>query len=229
MSRSGIGGFQNFDAGLTTPQIVKNRLIFMTPGWKDAFQFATRLADSLHLEMAIAGSPGWSESGGPWVPAKDGMKKLVWTEIRAKGGQPFTGKLPQPPNTSGTFQNLPILADGFGLSPKTAAPPQFYQDVAVVAYRLPAADVSLSELNPKITSSGGSFTLTQLTDGDIATTNLLPADTTKGYAWIQYEFAQPQTIKAVTLVGGGIKSPFGLGVQSDNRSLESSDDGVNFQ
>ncbi|HEY4325024.1 MAG TPA: glycosyl hydrolase [Mucilaginibacter sp.] len=229
MSRSGIGGFQNFDAGLTTPQIVKTRLIFMTPEWKDAFKFAARLADSLHLEMAIAGSPGWSESGGPWVAAKDGMKKLVWTEVRVKGGQPFTGKLPQPPNTSGTFQNLPIPGEGFGLSPKTAAPPQFYQDVAVIAYRLPDADVSLSDLNPKVSSSGGSFTLAQLTDGDIATTNLLPADTTKGYAWIQYEFTQPQTIKAVTLVGGGIKSPFGLGVQANNRSLESSDDGVNFR
>ena len=48
MSRSGIGGFQNFDAGLTTPQIVKKRLIYMTPEWKDAFRFAARLADSLH-------------------------------------------------------------------------------------------------------------------------------------------------------------------------------------
>src|ERR1700712_3680340 len=60
MHRSGIGGFQNFDAGLTTPQIVDKRLTYMTPEWKEAFQLATRLADSLHLEMAIAGSPGWS-------------------------------------------------------------------------------------------------------------------------------------------------------------------------
>jgi hypothetical protein len=82
MHRSGIGGFQNFDAGLTTPQIVDKRLTFMTPQWKDAFQYATKLADSLQLEMAIAGSPGRSESGGPWVPAKDGMKKLVWSEVR---------------------------------------------------------------------------------------------------------------------------------------------------
>ena len=63
MKRSGIGGFQNFDAGLNTPQIVEKRLVFMTPEWKDAFQYATTLADQLGLEMAIAGSPGWSESG----------------------------------------------------------------------------------------------------------------------------------------------------------------------
>src|SRR3954463_10055758 len=49
MYRSGIGGFQNFDAGLTTPQIVEKRLTYMTPEWKDAFQFATKLADSLQL------------------------------------------------------------------------------------------------------------------------------------------------------------------------------------
>ena len=32
MHRAGIGGFQNFDASLMTPQIVKERLTYMTPG-----------------------------------------------------------------------------------------------------------------------------------------------------------------------------------------------------
>src|SRR5436309_1603304 len=86
MYRSGIGGFQNFDANLATPQIVEKRLIFMTPEWKDAYRFMTKLTDSLHLEMGIAGSPGWSESGGPWVQPQDGMKKIGWTETRVKGG-----------------------------------------------------------------------------------------------------------------------------------------------
>src|SRR5665647_1110249 len=39
MKRIGIGGFQNFDANLSTPQIVEKRLIYMTPEWKDAFHF----------------------------------------------------------------------------------------------------------------------------------------------------------------------------------------------
>ena len=79
MKRSGIGGFQNFDAALMTPQIVEKRLTYMTPEWKKVFAFTTKLADSLQLEMAIAGSPGWSESGGPWVKPEDGMKKIVWS------------------------------------------------------------------------------------------------------------------------------------------------------
>lgn len=229
MYRSGIGGFQNFDADLTTPQIVEKRLTYMTPEWKDAFRFATKLADSLKLEMAIAGSPGWSESGGPWVPAKDGMKKLVWREVRIKGGVPFTGAVAKPAATTGAFQNLPIPEEASLFTAKTAPPPEYYEDIAVVGYRLPGADVSLAELNPKVTSSAGSFTLAQLIDGDLATTNLLPLDSVKGYAWIQFEFAQPQTIKGITVVAGGVRSVFGVTGLSEDRSLEASDDGTNFQ
>ena len=36
MKRVGIGGLQNFDANLQTPQIVEKRLVYMTPEWKDA-------------------------------------------------------------------------------------------------------------------------------------------------------------------------------------------------
>jgi hypothetical protein len=153
---------QNFDAAIMTPQIVKRPLDYMTPGWKDAFLFTTKLADSLGLEMAIAGSPGWSESGGPWVRAKDGMKKIVWSETRVKGGQPFTDTLPKPPTTTGAFQNLPYEEN---LGSTAAAPPQYYEDISVVAYRVPATDIPLTELNPRVNSSGGDFTLSQLTDG----------------------------------------------------------------
>src|SRR5438445_948696 len=89
MKRSGLGGFQNFDAALDTPQVVEKRLAYMTPEWKEAFKYATELADHLGLEEAIAGSPGWSESGGPWVPASQAMKKYVWSETRVEGGKPF--------------------------------------------------------------------------------------------------------------------------------------------
>jgi hypothetical protein len=228
MHRTGIGGFQNFDASLYTPQIVEKRLVYMTPDWKDAFQFTTKLADSLKLEMAIAGSPGWSESGGPWVAPEDGMKKLVWREARVKGGQPFNGPLPQPFTTTGPFQNIPIAGDAFS-GVKSAPLPTHYEDIAVVAYRLPAADVSLNKLNPKVSSSGGNFTLAQLTDGDLATTGLLPKDTAGGLSWIQYEFPRPQTIKAITVVGGGTRSQWGVAPPDEGRILEASDDGVNFR
>src|ERR1043165_3696027 len=45
MSRVGIGGLQNFDVDLLTPKVVDQRLVYMSPPWKDAFRYAARLAD----------------------------------------------------------------------------------------------------------------------------------------------------------------------------------------
>ncbi len=42
MHRSGLAGFQNFDAALQTPQVVDQRLAYMTPEWKDAFKICDR-------------------------------------------------------------------------------------------------------------------------------------------------------------------------------------------
>lgn len=227
MHRVGIGGFQNFDASLMTPQIVKERLTYMTPDWKDAFHFATKLADSLHLEMAIAGSPGWSESGGPWVKPEDGMKKIVWTELRVTSGA-SNFKIPAQEGITGPYQNMPMQS-GFGEIDESKLP-VFYKDIAVVAFKLPEADRSLSELHAVVTSSGGNFTLQQLTDGDLDKTNLLPRDSATGFGWIQFAFPRAVTIKAITMVGGGNPGNFGMGADSKNsRNLESSDDGINYK
>jgi hypothetical protein len=88
MKRVGIGGFQNFDASLFADKVVDQRLVYMTPEWKEAFLYATTLADQLGLEEAIAGSPGWSESGGPWVTPAQAMKKVVWSETRVSRSLP---------------------------------------------------------------------------------------------------------------------------------------------
>ena len=136
MHRVGIGGFQNFDASLFGDQVVDKRLVYMTPEWKDAFLYATQLADQLGLEEAIAGSPGWSESGGPWVTPPQAMKKLVWSETRVQGGQPFAGALPKPPTATGPFQNVPRVDFLAAMSGQTPKPhPELYQDSAVVAYQ----------------------------------------------------------------------------------------------
>jgi hypothetical protein len=139
MSRVGIGGVQNFDAALDTPQIVPNRLAYMTPDWKEAFRSAVKTADGLGLEFAIAGAPGWSESGGPWVAPKDAMKKLVWSETVLEGARRFNGELVSPPQTTGVFQTLPRPLGPADLTSarKPEPPPTYYGDAAVLAYPMP--------------------------------------------------------------------------------------------
>jgi hypothetical protein len=229
MHRVGIAGFQNFDAGLTTPQVVEKRLVYMTPEWKDAFLFTTKLADSLGLEMAIAGSPGWSESGGPWVKPEQAMKKFVWSETRVEGGIAFSGILPKPPSTTGSFQNIG-MSRGFSMNEEGTAPlPEYYADFAVVACRVPDIDLPMAELQPKVTSSGGKFNLAELTDGDLVKSTLLPAAPVDQNAWVQFEFAKPETVQSLTIVGGGSGGMFGFGADPNNRTLEAGDDGKTFR
>ena len=231
MKRVGIGGFQNFDASLLTPQVVEKRLVFMTPEWKDAFRYAATLADQLGLEMAIAGSPGWSETGGPWVPPAQAMKKLVWSETGVEGGRPTTFALPKPPSTSGPFQNIkgagPLAA---ALGMENQPRPEYYADAAVIAFRVPDDELPMARLQPKITSSsGGQFDVAALTDGDFATAAPLPKAPPGERAWIQFEFANPRTIHALTLAVRNVaRNPFRPPTES-GQELEASDDGRQFR
>jgi len=229
MNRIGIGGFQNFDAALGTPQVVEKRLPYMTPEWKDTFLFATKLADQLGLEEAIAGSPGWSETGGPWVKPNEGMKKYVWSEIQVEGSKPFHGVLPHPPSNTGAFQNM-----GNHDMPAEGDPVKglaFYADSAVIAYRLPDSDISLSDLHPKITTSAGNIDPAALTDGDYVHGVEFPSAAVGESSWILYEFPHPATIQAITIVSGGAFNAMSIfsGFGETGRTLEASDDGQTFR
>src|ERR1019366_4161674 len=193
MHRIGIAGFQNFDAALSTPKVVEKRLVYMTPEWKDAFKYAIVLGDQFGMEMAIAGSPGWSESGGPWVPPSQGMKKYVWSETVVEGGKPFTGKLSQPPAVTGPFQNIALPAW------EPAHAKQFYADAAVVAFRVPTVGADDSA-QAKITASSGELDSAMLSDGDLTKPTNLPIPEAGSMSWIQFEYSSPRTIRSVTYV-----------------------------
>ena len=221
MHRVGIGGFQNFDAALATPQVVDKRLAYMTPEWKDAFKYATTLADQFGMEEGLAGSPGWSESGGPWVTGPEAMKKYVWSETVVEGGKPFKGTLAHPSQIMGRFQNLPP-ANG------VSAEPQFYADSAVLAYRVSATEMQRA----MITSSGGVLDAALLSDGDLTKAISLPRGAAGEKAWIQYAFPRRQKIEAVTIVrvSGAPGDDYFVrgGNPESGEALEASDDGVNF-
>jgi hypothetical protein len=217
MQRVGIGGFQNFDASLGTPQIVQKRLIYMSPEWKDAFRYATTLADQLGLEIGVASSAGWNLSGGSWVQPAHAMKKFVWSETEINGGEAFHGVLKRPPSNAGPFQNVPT---------NTKAP-DFYADSAVIAYRLPSNDTTLHDL-PRIASSGGQFDLATLTDGDLTKATLLPAAPPNEPSWIQYEYSQPQRICGLSIAFVFKNGQERRVMASTSAAVEASDDGREF-
>ncbi len=194
MHREGIGGVQVFDAALATPQVVDHRIEYMTPEWKDDFRYATSLCEQLGLDLAIAGSPGWSETGGPWVTPPQAMKKYVWSKTVVGGGKPFTGTIARPPDATGRFQNTPV-------PDPSIAEPRFYVDAAVIAFKTPSDDVALPV--PQMATSGGPVTdAAVLSDEDLGTFVPVGKPQVGTRPWIQAGFAQAVTIRSATVSVG---------------------------
>ena len=204
MKRVGLGGVQTFDVALHTPQIVDHRLVYMSPEWQDAFRFAVSRADALGLEFAIASSPGWSETGGPWVTPADAMKKLVWATTRVVGGRPFDGPLAAPPVVTGPFQTIEYhdVISGSG-----GALPTFYADIAVLAY--PVAPAVAAAVPIVRTGTGMALDAAALADNSLTTGVDLPRGTAQQPAMLTLTYDRPQTIRSATLFIAAALPPFG--------------------
>ena len=198
MDRAGIRGLHMFDAALSTPQMVDRRLVYMTPEWKDAFRYALDIADSLDMEVGIASSPGWSHTGGPWVRRENAMKKVVWREMEVEGGQHFEGKLPEGYDNAGSFQNVGGLVY-LGVESNAE---RMYEDIAVVAMKIPEEDEVL--LPSSFTVSGGKGSIDMLTDKDLSTGfRILPKG---GLCSIEYRFDHPVTVRSLVVADEGGRS-----------------------
>ncbi|WP_068093547.1 glycosyl hydrolase [Novosphingobium rosa] len=225
MKSVGIGGMTNFDANLRTPQIVPQRLVYMTPEWKDAFHFAASEAERLGLELTIASSPGWSETGGPWVKPEDGLKKLVWNETRIAGGKPFRGRLAALPGITGPFQNMPIpsgilesLTGG-----KAAEAPTYSGPIAVLA----VPDMAVAEGAPKGFVSGGkSIDPGHLRGDDLVTGVDVPRGTAEAPTTVVYQYDAPQTMRSANIFIAGAKTMFAKATLAV--ALEASEDGKSW-
>ena len=239
MKDAGIAGFHNFDAGLETPQIVSKRVEYMTPEWKDCFSYAIDIADSLDLEVTIAASPGWSETGGPWVKPENAMKKLVWRQIEVEGRKPLETRtivLPEGFDNTGKFQDWPMAfteAENTYLENKFQHL-RFYRDIAVLAVKLCDSDIDFAKLNPSVRTSGTSpkdgkiiegKALYDLLNGDKVSEMVMVNPDKDGWCWIEYGFEEPQTVRSVVLTEKKVNG----GEHDLIRELQISDDGVTWE
>ncbi len=107
MKRVGIGegyiGVITGQSGTPTTSTTKA----LTDEWWSFIEHAIREGTRLGVDIGFFNSPGWSQSGGPWVKPSQAMRYVTLPEMRLKGPQHFAGKLPVPP---GEFQDLAVLA-----------------------------------------------------------------------------------------------------------------------
>jgi hypothetical protein len=203
MDRVGIGGFQNFDANLDTPQVVERPLRYMTPEWRDAFRFAASEAARLDLEMAIASSPGWSHTGGPWVPPEDGIKKLVWGATRLAGGQRFAAAINAAPTVTGTYQAMALQPDAIH-GDTGHAPPQAAGRIAVLA--VPVNEPVLPQPRYGL-PDGTAIDGAALADASLESGFALPLSPDRN-GGLTITYPRPVTVRTLHLALPGLVRPF---------------------
>lgn len=107
MKRVGIGeGYIGVISGQSgTP--ATNASKALTDEWWSFIEHAVREGTRLGVDIGLFNSPGWSQSGGPWVKPSQAMRYVTLPELRLHGPQHFAGKLPVP---AGEFQDVAVLA-----------------------------------------------------------------------------------------------------------------------
>ena len=152
MDAAGIAGFHQFDAGgVNMPKAAPFKRPYLSDSWKEAYRYAIALADSLGMEATVASAPGWSSTGGPWVSPEDAMKKLEWRSVDIAGGD-VDIMLPALAKVTGQYRDMKADAEHVKVD-------DYGYDVALIAVRLPAGDVSMEEMGAKLTRNDTSITV----------------------------------------------------------------------
>ena len=140
---------------------------FYSEEWWKILHAALKTATELGIEIGIFNSPGWSQSGGPWVKPEQAMRYLASVKAEVSGGKQVEVVL--------------------------AKPDKDFQDVRVIAF--PSVEkkaTRLSAANAKVTSAMSLQNLNSLIDGDKETAVLFTEKSEKPVA-IDFRTDQPFT------------------------------------
>lgn len=75
--------------------------------WWEILHTALKTATELNIEIGIFNSPGWSQSGGPWIKPGQAMRYLNIDDFTVRGPQKLDKKLTKP---ALQFQEVKLLA-----------------------------------------------------------------------------------------------------------------------
>ncbi|MDP4240967.1 MAG: glycosyl hydrolase, partial [Bacteroidota bacterium] len=139
MKKAGINRAFIGNIGLT--DIPYGKVKMFSDEWWDILHTALKTASNLNIEIGIFNSPGWSQSGGPWIKSDEAMRYLISSETHVKGPFKFSQKLKRPID--------------------------IFQDVKVIAFPEPKDDqLFLNNKNAIVSSSPSIPNLLAIADGD---------------------------------------------------------------
>ena len=169
MKRVGIN--RAFIGNIGYPGMPFGKVKIFSNEWWEILHTALKTATELNIEIGIFNSPGWSQSGGPWVKEEQSMRYLNSSEMTVKGPQK--------------------------LSTKLIAPNKHFQRVSVIAYKVPAgSEKKYSTLKPVISSTPKLEGLVKLIDGDTST--IVNLKNNKPLA-ITFETKENATVRSIVI------------------------------
>jgi hypothetical protein len=171
MARVGIGHVTMFNV---TQGIPLGRVKFNSDEHIELVAHAAAEAKRLGLTFGVHNSDGWTSSGGPWVTPEQSMKRVVWSEAFARGGN-ISLKLARPPAMRG-----------------------FYRDIATIAFPSQPDDAAGADLAMQVTGTGTDFNPAVLTDRlyDKAT----PVAAAAGQASIMIDLGSAKSVAHVDMM-----------------------------
>lgn len=104
MKKAGINRAFIGNIGLT--EVAQGKSKVMTDEWWKVIHTALKTATELGIEIGIFNSPGWSQSGGPWIKKHQSMRYLDHASVLVDGGNNLEITLPKMENT----QSIKVLA-----------------------------------------------------------------------------------------------------------------------
>lgn len=158
MKRVGIGeayiGMIDAQSGVAPNPDLKP----LSDPWWDTMAHAIREGTRLNVDIGIFNSPGWSQSGGPWVQPEQSMRYLALPEIRLTGPRRFDGKLPVP---NGLFQDVAVMAfpvpEGeqahAGIQTRTATTVDIEFPIAIVARSVTVQPTQAVQVSAELSAS----------------------------------------------------------------------------
>jgi len=150
MKAQGINRAFIGNIGLNSTEAPYGKVKLFSDEWWDIIHAALKTATELNIEIGIFNSPGWSQSGGPWIKPEEAMRYLAFSEKIVKGPQKLHIKLDQPKKD--------------------------FQDVRVIAFKQNShKEKTLAECKPHFLSEKPIAQINKLFDNDENTSTIIPA------------------------------------------------------
>lgn len=113
IKRAGLRGIHLFSKGNDNADRVwphVKQVNTLSPEWYAAVTHAAQECKRLGLSFTMNNCPGWSQSGGPWVPIEESQRRLVYTVRQITGGNPFRSTLSVQDDDEINYRDICVLA-----------------------------------------------------------------------------------------------------------------------